>query len=81
MIQEGSPCTPSPFDGYWHDVTTIDSYYAASIILRPLPPIHLNDPDWPLHAERGPRPASSDEARCLSSMIAHGTRIEGTVRR
>jgi glucose-1-phosphate adenylyltransferase len=84
MIEEDLPVHAEPFDGYWHDVTTIDSYYAASMdLLRPLPPIHLNDPDWLIYTP------SEDRAPCLlggsaevsSSMIAHGTRIEGTVRR
>ena len=84
MIEEGLPVHADPFDGYWHDVTTIDSYYAASMdLLRPLPPINLNDPDWLVYTPSEDRAPSllGGTAEVASSMIAHGTRIEGTVRR
>jgi len=84
MIEEGLPVHAEPFDGYWHDVTTIDSYYAASMdLLRPLPPIHLNDPDWLIYTPSEDRAPSllGKNADVASSMIAHGTRIEGSVRR
>jgi glucose-1-phosphate adenylyltransferase len=84
MIDEGLPVHAEPFDGYWRDVTTIDAYYEASMaLLRPLPPIHLNDPDWLIYTPSEDRAPSllGASAEVASSMIAHGSRVEGTVRR
>jgi glucose-1-phosphate adenylyltransferase len=45
-------------DGYWRDVGTVESYWAAHMeLLSPDPPIRLDDPQWPVHTfpRRGSR--------------------------
>ena len=77
-------------DGYWRDVGTLDSYFAANIDLTDIvPDLDLFDRDWPIwtygemtapakfvHDEDGRRGAA------ISSVIAGGTIISGaTLRR
>jgi glucose-1-phosphate adenylyltransferase len=84
MIDEGVPVDSYPLDAYWRDVGTIDAYYAANMdLLRPLPPLNLHDPDWLLYTPSEDRSPSwvSAAGDVTSSLVAHGSRVEGTVRR
>jgi glucose-1-phosphate adenylyltransferase len=84
MIAEGQPIYAEPFDGYWREVATIDGYYDASMdFLRPIPPLNLHDPDWRFYTPSEDRAPSFLGAKgdVTSSLIAHGCRVEGFVRR
>ncbi|HEY8598892.1 MAG TPA: glucose-1-phosphate adenylyltransferase family protein [Thermomicrobiales bacterium] len=69
-------------DGYWRDVGTIASYWAAHRELladdRALP---LDDPGWPLRTFAPQRPAArlAPRARIASSLLAPGSLIAGDV--
>jgi glucose-1-phosphate adenylyltransferase len=83
MIQSSLPVFADPLDGYWRDIGTIDSYYAANMdLLAPFPPLNLSDPDWLIYTPSEDRAPSllGAESDLTSSMVAHGSRIEGTVR-
>ena len=84
MITEGLPVYAEPLDGYWRDIGTIDAYYEASMdLLRPLPPLNLHDPDWLIYTPSEDRAPSVVGGRgdVTSSLVAHGGRIDGVVRR
>ncbi len=84
MIAEGHPVYAEPLDGYWRDVATIDAYYETSMdLLRPLPPLNLHDPDWLIYTPSEDRAPSllGGHGDVTSSLVAHGGRIEGVVRR
>lgn len=84
MLAEGQPVYAHPFDGYWRQIASIDAYYEASMeLLAPYPALNLHDPDWLIFTpseDRAPAivAGDGDPAGCL---MAHGCRIEGTVRR
>jgi glucose-1-phosphate adenylyltransferase len=84
MIDDGQPVFAEPFDGYWREVATIDAYYDASMdFLRPLPPLNLHDPDWRFYTPSEDRAPSllGAQGDVTSSLVAHGCRVEGVVRR
>ena len=83
MVQAGLPVHAEPFDGYWRDVSTLESYYDAHMdLLRERPPLNLHDPDWLIYTPSEDRAPTlcSNGGDIVSSMVAHGARVEGTVR-
>jgi glucose-1-phosphate adenylyltransferase len=77
-----------PFEGYWVDVGTVESYWKAHMdLLVTPPPIDLNDRSWVIHTRTEERPPVWIEngATILDSMItdgceiAKGARIERSV--
>jgi glucose-1-phosphate adenylyltransferase len=83
MVRDGLPVHAEPLDGYWRDVSTLESYYASHMdLLRDRPPINLHDPDWLIYTPSEDRAPTicSNGGEIVSSMVAHGARIEGTVR-
>ncbi len=43
--------------GYWRDVGTLGSYYAAHMdVVSPLPVFNLYNFDWPIYTSYGPQP-------------------------
>jgi glucose-1-phosphate adenylyltransferase len=71
-----------PFDGYWQDVGTIQSYWEANIDLLLDPtPLTLHDPDWRIHTRSEERPPAKflDGAVVSRSLVSHGCVIRGTV--
>ena len=83
MVQAGLPVHADPFDGYWRDVSTLESYYDAHMdLLRERPPLNLHDPDWLIYTPSEDRAPTlcSNGGDIVSSMVAHGARVEGEVR-
>jgi len=73
-----------PFDGYWRDVGTPDSYWQAhqDLLALPEPPLVLDDPAWPLrtHAAVPRAPARVfAPARIDNSLVAPGCVVRGHV--
>jgi glucose-1-phosphate adenylyltransferase len=69
-----------PYDGYWVDVGTLDSYWTAHMdLLGDPPPINLNDRNWVIHTRTEERPPVriARGATVLDSMIADGCEIAG----
>jgi glucose-1-phosphate adenylyltransferase len=73
-----------PHRGYWRDIGTVASYYESNMdLVRPVPPLNLYDPDWLIYTpseDRAPAVVGA-EASVTQSMVSHGTRVEGEVRR
>lgn len=69
-----------PFEGYWQDVGTIQSYWEANMALLEDPPrLNLYDPQWRIHTrseERAPAKILNG-ARIVRSLISHGCIIDG----
>ncbi len=84
MIAEGATVVAYPHRGYWRDIGTVDSYYASNMdLVRPLPPLNLYDPDWLIYTpseDRAPAVVGA-EASLSQSLVSHGARVEGEVRR
>jgi glucose-1-phosphate adenylyltransferase len=84
MIAKGETAVAYPHEEYWRDVGTIEAYYEASMeLLRSVPSLTLHDPEWLIYTRSEDRaPALIEgEGDVSASLIAHGARVEGTVRR
>ena len=84
MIAERARVFAYPHGGYWRDIGTVASYYESNMdLVRPLPPLNLYDPDWLIYTpseDRAPAVVGA-EASVSQSLVSHGTRVEGAVRR
>lgn len=71
-----------PFEGYWVDVGTIESYWETSMeLLDPKNSLGLYDASWIIHTRSEERPPAKigPQARVSSSMISNGCTVRGTV--
>jgi glucose-1-phosphate adenylyltransferase len=66
------------FDGYWRDIGTIRAFYDAHMdLVKPDPPFHFNDPDWPFYTHPRYLPGSRLNAvRINRSIVSEGTTLE-----
>ena len=72
-------------DRYWRDVGTLDAFYAANMdLLKPVPPLDLYQPDWPIRTYQGQSPpvrtvpgASGSEGIFINSIVSGGVVIAG----
>ena len=66
-----------PFEDYWSDIGTIDSFYDANLMLgRPKPPFSIYDPDRPIYTNaRMLPPAKIQNSNVQNSLIAEGSVI------
>jgi glucose-1-phosphate adenylyltransferase len=71
--------------GYWRDVGTIGSYYAAHMdLVSPLPVFNLYNFDWPIYTSYGPQPPvkvtqgeQGQAASTLETVLSPGVVISG----
>lgn len=71
-----------PFEGYWQDVGTIQSYWETTLeLVRPIPPFNLYDPNWRIYTKSEEmQPAYiSAEGEVRNSIISEGCEIYGYV--
>jgi len=83
MIEEGR-VTAYRYAGYWLDIGTVQSYYAASMdLLRDDPPLKLFDEKWHILTREHNRPPTCIEsgAEVRTSLVTDGCTIAGTVER
>jgi glucose-1-phosphate adenylyltransferase len=84
MIAEGQAVVAQAHEGYWRQMDSIDAYYEASMeLLSPYPALNLHDPDWLIYTPSEDRAPAivTGEGDASGSLMAHGCRVEGTVRR
>jgi glucose-1-phosphate adenylyltransferase len=71
--------------GYWRDVGTIGSYYAAHMdVVSPLPIFNLYNFDWPIYTSYGPQPPAKlaqgdggQPASASDALLAPGVVVSG----
>lgn len=71
-----------PFEGYWVDVGTIQSYWETSMaLLDPKPALDLYRSDWVIHTRSVERPPVKciPPGQLINSMASNGCVIYGTV--
>jgi len=71
-----------PFEGYWVDVGTIQSYWETSLdLLDPNCKLNLFDPNWVIRTRSEERPPAKlgPQARVSRSMLCNGDIVRGTV--
>jgi glucose-1-phosphate adenylyltransferase len=79
LVAEQKRVFAFPFEGYWMDVGTVDSYWSAHMDLLASPPsLDLNDRSWVIHtrAEERPPVYVSGGASVADSLICEGCVIE-----
>ena len=79
MVAEGLRVFAYPFEDYWVDVGTVDSYWQAHMdLLETPPPIDLNDRSWIVHTRTEERPPVwiANGAVVLSSLVTDGCRLD-----
>ena len=72
-------------DQYWRDVGTLDAFYNANMdLLKPVPPLNLYQPDWPIRTYQPQAPpartaagASGTEGVFINSILGDGSVISG----
>lgn len=72
-------------DRYWRDVGTIDAYYQANMdLLHPVPPLNLNQKDWPIRTYQPQFPpartnlgSSGTQDIIVNSILTDGVVISG----
>ena len=70
------------FEGYWKDVGTVDSLWAANMdLLKDEPGLNLNDYSWRIYSKNPNQPAQyiSSCATVRNALINEGCRINGTI--
>jgi glucose-1-phosphate adenylyltransferase len=84
MLADGRKMYAYLYKGYWRDVGTLSSYWAANMdILDDMPELWLNDPGWRLfyrHSFNHPQYVG-ENADIRSSVCGDGNEINGTVER
>jgi glucose-1-phosphate adenylyltransferase len=88
LISEDKRVFAYPYNGYWVDVGTVNSYWQAhmDLLVEP-PPINLNDRSWIMHTRTEERPPVriSQGATIVDSMVtdgcilSQGARVERSV--
>jgi glucose-1-phosphate adenylyltransferase len=82
MIDGGARVYGYRFDGYWQDVGTVQSYWAANLaLLADAPELDLYDREWIIHTrseERAPAKIGAT-AQVHRSLISHGCVVNGSV--
>lgn len=71
--------------GYWRDVGSIDSYYAANMdLISPVPQFNLYNPQWPVYSHHPPLPpakvsrgASGEPSWVHESLLCQGSIVSG----
>jgi glucose-1-phosphate adenylyltransferase len=79
MVAEGVKVFSYPFEKYWVDVGTVESYWQAHMdLLKTPPPIDLNDRSWIVHTRTEERPPVwiANGAVVLSSLVTDGCRLD-----
>jgi glucose-1-phosphate adenylyltransferase len=82
MISGGDKVYAYPFDAYWRDVGTIQSYWEANMELLESPPaVDLYQRNWIVYTKSEERPSAyvAPHARVENSLISHGCQIHGQV--
>ena len=69
------------FDGYWHDVGTVQVYWQANMDLLEMSPDFLLSTDWPIRTKEEERPPAIISETVVNSLVSNGCSIEGQVER
>lgn len=79
LIKSGGKVFAYPYDGYWVDVGTVNSYWQAHMdLLAPTTTLNLFDRDWIIHTRTEERPPSWIEQGAVieNSMVSNGCQIK-----
>ncbi len=84
MLEKGQSVYAYRFKGYWRDVGTVESLWAANMdLLADRPQLDLYDPAWRIYSVNPVRPPhyAGRQAQISQSLISEGCQIFGQVKR
>lgn len=82
MLEENMRLFAYRFNGYWKDVGTIESYWAANMeLIRALPEFNLYDDFWQIYTDADHQPPlyTGPKSEVRTSLISEGCEIYGSV--
>lgn len=82
MLDAGERIFAYPFNGYWKDVGTVESYWQANMDMLDLSSgLNLHDPNWRIYARSATEPPhyTGYSAVIRNSIISEGCVVEGSV--
>lgn len=82
MLNDGKKMFAWPFDGYWKDVGTVQSYWEANMdLLDEENTLDLFDKDWRIYTKSRNMPAQliTKTGKVKSSLVNEGCVVKGTV--
>lgn len=83
MLNDKRKLYAYPFEGYWKDVGTIESFWDAHMdLLKPDNELNLFDANWKINTKQFPYPPSflGDNAVVESSLMDKGCEIDGEIK-
>lgn len=83
MLHDKKKLYAYPFEGYWKDVGTIESFWDAHMdLLKPDNELNLFDANWKINTKQFPYPPSflGDNAVVESSLMDKGCEIDGEIK-
>ncbi|MGF6907678.1 glucose-1-phosphate adenylyltransferase [Fusobacterium sp. PH5-44] len=83
MLHDKKKLYAYPFEGYWKDVGTIESFWDAHMdLLKPDNELNLFDANWKINTRQFPYPPSflGDNAVVESSLMDKGCEIDGEIK-
>ena len=84
MLEKGQSVYAYRFKGYWRDVGTVESLWAANMdLLADRPQLDLHDPDWRIYSVNPVRPPhyAGRQSQISESIVSEGCQIFGQVKR
>ncbi len=84
MLEKGQSVYAYRFKGYWRDVGTVESLWAANMdLLADRPQLDLYDPAWRIYSVNPVRPPhyAGRQAQISQSLVSEGCQIFGQVKR
>lgn len=82
MLHNGQNLIAYPFEGYWKDVGTVESYWEANMdLLAPEPKLNIYDSGWRIYSMNPARPPQhlGEKAKVTRSLVNEGCLIYGQV--
>jgi glucose-1-phosphate adenylyltransferase len=84
MLEKGQSVYAYRFKGYWRDVGTVESLWAANMdLLADRPQLDLHDPAWRIYSVNPVRPPhyAGRQSQISESIVSEGCQIFGQVKR
>ena len=84
MLEKGKSVYAYRFKGYWRDVGTVESLWAANMdLLADRPQLDLHDPAWRIYSVNPVRPPhfAGRQSQISESIVSEGCQIFGQVKR
>ena len=84
MLEKGQSVYAYRFKGYWRDVGTVESLWAANMdLLADRPQLDLHDPSWRIYSVNPVRPPhfAGRQSHISESIVSEGCQIFGEVKR